>query len=115
MADPDPVRSPETADFLSTILYLTNPIFLNRLEAEARYRGAGVGSTLRSSHRRQDMNHYCLECDWNASTEDGYTGAQLSQRTIDHFVETGHSVESDDQSNRGTPGGPDPGSRMPRL
>lgn len=62
------------------------------------------------------MKHYCLECGWAASTEEGYTGSQLSRKTIDHFVETGHSIESDTRLDGGAvDGGPAPGSRTPGL
>jgi predicted small metal-binding protein len=40
------------------------------------------------------MCKYCLECDWKASTEDGYSDAEVSKKAIEHFVETGHTVDS---------------------
>ncbi|WP_195893008.1 hypothetical protein [Halopiger djelfimassiliensis] len=40
------------------------------------------------------MCHYCLDCGWRLSTSDGYTDTEVSERAIDHFVETGHTVES---------------------
>ena len=40
------------------------------------------------------MYKYCLECDWQLSTADGYTEPEVSKKAIDHFVETGHTVES---------------------
>lgn len=40
------------------------------------------------------MDKYCLECDWNVSTEDGYTERELSKKAIEHFIETGHPVDS---------------------
>ncbi|OAQ52557.1 hypothetical protein HTG_13110 [Natrinema mahii] len=40
------------------------------------------------------MRKYCLECDWQASTADGYTEKEVSEAAIDHFVETGHTVDS---------------------
>lgn len=40
------------------------------------------------------MYKYCLECDWHASTEEGFTPEEVSKHAIDHFVETGHTVDS---------------------
>jgi hypothetical protein len=40
------------------------------------------------------MRKYCLECDWQISTDDGYTEAEVSEKAIEHFVETGHTVDS---------------------
>ncbi|WP_165872035.1 hypothetical protein [Natrarchaeobius halalkaliphilus] len=40
------------------------------------------------------MNKYCLECHWYASTAEGDTEAEVSRRAIEHFVETGHTVDS---------------------
>ena len=40
------------------------------------------------------MYKYCLECDWRASTEEGYTESEVSKEAIEHFVETGHTVDS---------------------
>ncbi|MFC6717714.1 hypothetical protein ACFQGT_08745 [Natrialbaceae archaeon GCM10025810] len=40
------------------------------------------------------MYKYCLECDWHASTSDGLAEPEVSKRAIEHFVETGHTVES---------------------
>lgn len=40
------------------------------------------------------MYKYCLECDWHASTEEGLTRDEVSKRAIDHFVATGHTVDS---------------------
>lgn len=40
------------------------------------------------------MYKYCLECDWQASTVDGDGESEVSKRAIEHFVETGHTVES---------------------
>ncbi|WMT07541.1 hypothetical protein NP511_00715 [Natrinema thermotolerans] len=40
------------------------------------------------------MRKYCLECDWQVSTADGYTEKEVSKEAIDHFVETGHTVDS---------------------
>lgn len=40
------------------------------------------------------MYKYCLECNWQASTVEGHTEQEVSERAIEHFVETGHAVES---------------------
>ncbi len=40
------------------------------------------------------MIKYCLECDWQRSTTDGDTEQEISEAAIEHFVETGHTVES---------------------
>lgn len=37
---------------------------------------------------------YCLHCDWYASSTDGVDEHERSQAAIDHFVETGHSINS---------------------
>lgn len=38
---------------------------------------------------------YCINCDWSASTADGYSQRELNQFAIEHFNATGHSVISD--------------------
>ncbi|WP_323174049.1 hypothetical protein [Natrialba sp. PRR66] len=40
------------------------------------------------------MYKYCLECDWQFDTAGGHTEAEVSKRAIEHFVETGHTVDS---------------------
>jgi len=40
------------------------------------------------------MYKYCLECGWNLSTAEGYTEREVSERAIDHFVATGHAIDS---------------------
>ncbi|MFC4542169.1 hypothetical protein ACFO5R_09535 [Halosolutus amylolyticus] len=40
------------------------------------------------------MYKYCLDCGWQASSEEGYTEREVSKEAIEHFVETGHTVES---------------------
>lgn len=40
------------------------------------------------------MYKYCLECDWQISTSGGHTETEVSKRAIEHFVETGHTVDS---------------------
>ncbi|ELZ17246.1 hypothetical protein C477_13485 [Haloterrigena salina JCM 13891] len=40
------------------------------------------------------MYKYCLECDWQASTAGATTEAEVSEQAIEHFVETGHTIDS---------------------
>ncbi|WP_169330815.1 hypothetical protein [Natronobacterium gregoryi] len=40
------------------------------------------------------MYKYCLQCGWHATTAEGYTEREVSQEAIEHFVETGHPVDS---------------------
>lgn len=40
------------------------------------------------------MYKYCLECEWQASTAEGDTESAVSEAAIEHFVETGHTIES---------------------
>ncbi len=40
------------------------------------------------------MCKYCLQCEWQVSTTDGYTKKEVSEKAIEHFVETGHTVDS---------------------
>lgn len=40
------------------------------------------------------MHKYCLECEWRVSTDDGHTEREVSKRAIEHFVETGHAIDS---------------------
>ncbi len=40
------------------------------------------------------MYTYCLECEWQATTTASETDAAASESAIEHFVETGHTVES---------------------
>ncbi|MEY7848289.1 hypothetical protein AB7C87_03700 [Natrarchaeobius sp. A-rgal3] len=40
------------------------------------------------------MYKYCLECGWQVSTSDDLTEREASKMAIEHFVETGHAVES---------------------
>lgn len=44
---------------------------------------------------RDEKTSYCTECGWRAGTADGYTRDELTAATIDHYVETGHRIESD--------------------
>ncbi|WP_306052396.1 hypothetical protein [Natronococcus wangiae] len=46
---------------------------------------------------------YCLNCDWFASVEDGLTEAERSKLAIEHFVETGHAIDSSDSLCRPMP------------
>ncbi|SFC36609.1 hypothetical protein SAMN05444422_107220 [Halobiforma haloterrestris] len=40
------------------------------------------------------MYKYCLDCDWHAGTDEGLTEREVSKAAIEHFVETGHTVDS---------------------
>ncbi|WP_200840408.1 hypothetical protein [Natrialba sp. INN-245] len=40
------------------------------------------------------MYTYCLECGWQVSTSGDLTEREASEAAIEHFVETGHAVES---------------------
>ncbi|WP_168927103.1 hypothetical protein [Natronorubrum aibiense] len=40
------------------------------------------------------MCKYCLECKWQLTAADDCTEAEASKKAIEHFVETGHTVES---------------------
>ncbi|GAB3665889.1 hypothetical protein [Halopiger aswanensis] len=40
------------------------------------------------------MCKYCLECEWQISTSEGYSEKEVSEKAIEHFVETGHTVDS---------------------
>jgi hypothetical protein len=46
---------------------------------------------------------YCLNCDWFASVEDAGTKQERSKLAIEHFVETGHTIDSSDSLCRPTP------------
>ena len=46
---------------------------------------------------------YCHNCDWFASVEDGLSKQERSKLAIEHFVETGHSIDSSDSLCRPTP------------
>lgn len=37
---------------------------------------------------------YCLHCDWYASRTDGYDAHEQSREAIDHFLDTGHAIDS---------------------
>ncbi len=38
--------------------------------------------------------NYCTECEWTASAEEHST-QELSELAIEHFLETGHTIESE--------------------
>ncbi|WP_197075858.1 hypothetical protein [Halostagnicola sp. A56] len=40
------------------------------------------------------MSKYCLQCEWHVSDAMDYTEAEASREAIEHFVETGHSIDS---------------------
>lgn len=39
---------------------------------------------------------YCLDCPWSLSAAEADSVEELSRRTLEHFVETGHTIESTD-------------------
>lgn len=39
---------------------------------------------------------YCHECDWAVSAADGLTEHEQSKEALEHFVETGHPIDSTD-------------------
>lgn len=45
---------------------------------------------------------FCHACDWFAA-EDGTTERERSRLAVDHFVETGHSIDSSESVGRPTP------------
>lgn len=42
------------------------------------------------------MIHLCTNCDWSASTAEADTAQELGQWAVDHYVETGHAIVSDE-------------------
>lgn len=46
---------------------------------------------------------YCHNCEWFASVEDGLTERDRSKLAVDHFVETGHSIDSTESLGRPMP------------
>ena len=41
---------------------------------------------------------YCLHCDWYTSEIDGRNRDDQSRKALDHFVDTGHPIETVDSS-----------------
>lgn len=39
---------------------------------------------------------YCHGCEWAVSAAEGYTKGERSRMAIDHFVETGHAIDTTD-------------------
>ena len=44
---------------------------------------------------------YCHDCDWFAAAEDG-TERERSRLALEHFLETGHAIDSSDSVGRPT-------------
>lgn len=44
---------------------------------------------------------YCLNCDWSASRTANVDEQEQSRAAVDHFVETGHWIESVAESSAG--------------
>ncbi|WIV66832.1 hypothetical protein [Natrialbaceae archaeon AArc-T1-2] len=42
----------------------------------------------------RSVRKYCLECGWSVSLDDADSIEDVSRRTLEHFVETGHTIES---------------------
>lgn len=40
------------------------------------------------------MCKYCLQCDWHISDTSEHTESEASRLAIEHFVKTGHSIDS---------------------
>ena len=45
----------------------------------------------------RSLEKYCLDCPWALSENEVDSDEELSRRTLEHFVETGHTIESVDQ------------------
>lgn len=45
---------------------------------------------------------FCHNCDWFAAVEDGTTERERSRLALEHFLETGHSIDSSDSVGRPT-------------
>ncbi|APW98052.1 hypothetical protein CHINAEXTREME_09765 [Halobiforma lacisalsi AJ5] len=45
----------------------------------------------------------CLACDWFASADDGATETERSRLAVEHFVETGHAIDTRESAGRPTP------------
>lgn len=43
---------------------------------------------------------YCQERDWRVDTGDGFPHQEQSRRALEHFLETGHTVDSRDSFGR---------------
>ena len=41
------------------------------------------------------MRNYCTECDWSASIANGYSPDELTRQAIEHYLISGHAIESD--------------------
>ncbi|ADJ14886.1 hypothetical protein [Halalkalicoccus jeotgali] len=41
---------------------------------------------------------HCTDCDWTASTDDGYGRVKVSRLAIEHHCHSGHTVVSDDHA-----------------
>lgn len=46
------------------------------------------------------MKKCCLECSWAVSAEEGYTKEERSSRAVEHFLRTGHEIETVPESIR---------------
>ncbi|MFC4543386.1 hypothetical protein ACFO5R_15760 [Halosolutus amylolyticus] len=46
---------------------------------------------------------FCHDCDWFAAVEDAATERERSKLALEHFVETGHSIDTSDSLGRPMP------------
>ncbi|WP_265108121.1 hypothetical protein [Halosolutus halophilus] len=46
---------------------------------------------------------FCHDCDWFAAVEEGTTERERSKLALEHFVETGHSIDSSESVGRPMP------------
>ena len=44
------------------------------------------------------VEKYCLDCPWTVTEDEVHSTEDLSRRTLEHFLETGHTIESTDPS-----------------
>ena len=45
---------------------------------------------------------YCLDCDWSVTAADDSSQRNRSRAAIDHYVETGHTIDSSESVIRPT-------------
>lgn len=56
-----------------------------------------------SSQATASRVSYCLDCEWSVSSAN-YSAQEMNVRIIEHAVETGHEIESDDTAGPVAPG-----------
>lgn len=75
-----------------------------RLEAiDDGFDPEAVGDDLADDPRRERLSaasstdervHYCLDCGWRVAARDGYSAGRRSRMVVDHYVQTGHAIDS---------------------